>query len=121
MLCLSAFAIFLCIVSSAVARERADIIVAKDGSGDFTTIQAAIDAIPKNNDALKIILIKNNRHTTRPSFAPTRFIIGASTKSRMKKSLQARCGSFALVNRLRLKSQAKICKPSKDGYSSIEL
>lgn len=52
-------AVLLCLVSSSAAGERADIIVAKDGSGDFTTIQAAINAVPKNNNALKIILVKN--------------------------------------------------------------
>ncbi len=41
------------------AAERADFIVAQDGSGDFTTIQQAIEAVPRNNNALKIILIKN--------------------------------------------------------------
>jgi pectinesterase len=39
--------------------ERADIVVAKDGSGDFTTIQAALNAVADDNNSLKIILIKN--------------------------------------------------------------
>ncbi|NMA83242.1 MAG: pectin methylesterase [Epulopiscium sp.] len=34
-------------------------IVAQDGSGNFTTVQEAIDAIPKNNTERVIIFIKN--------------------------------------------------------------
>ncbi len=49
----------LFVASWLAAAERADFIVAQDGSGDFSTIQAAIDAVPRGNDALKIILIKN--------------------------------------------------------------
>lgn len=41
------------------ATEVADIIVAKDDSGDFTTIQEAINSVPFDNSSLKIILIKN--------------------------------------------------------------
>ena len=41
------------------AKERADMIVARDGSGSFTTIQAAINSVPRDNNHLKIILIKN--------------------------------------------------------------
>ena len=39
--------------------ERADVIVAQDGSGDFRTIQQALDAVPKNNAVNTIILVRN--------------------------------------------------------------
>jgi len=39
--------------------ERADIIVAQDGRGDFRTIQAALDSIPKDNEANRVILVHN--------------------------------------------------------------
>ena len=42
-----------------IAGEKADIIVAKDGSGNFTNIQDALNSIPDNNSRNKIILIKN--------------------------------------------------------------
>ncbi len=49
----------LSISVSVMAGERAHLIVAQDGSGDFTTIQQAIDSIQTDNNSLKIILIKN--------------------------------------------------------------
>lgn len=36
-----------------------DLIVAQDGSGDFKTVQAAIDVVPKDNDKRVTIFIKN--------------------------------------------------------------
>ena len=39
--------------------ERADVIVAQDGSGDFRAIQPALDAIPKDNASNRIILVRN--------------------------------------------------------------
>jgi pectinesterase len=36
-----------------------DIIVDADGSGDYSTVQAAIDAIPNNNPVEKVIYIRN--------------------------------------------------------------
>ncbi|OGB98709.1 hypothetical protein A2V82_09215 [candidate division KSB1 bacterium RBG_16_48_16] len=44
--------------SPSFAGENADVIVAQDGSGDFTTIQAAIDAAPVNARQHFVILIK---------------------------------------------------------------
>lgn len=37
-------------------------IVAQDGSGDYTTVQAAIDAIPEHNDQPVTIYIKNGNY-----------------------------------------------------------
>jgi pectinesterase len=47
----------LCSVSGA-AGERAQIIVAADGSGMFRTIQEALNSIPKNNASPVIVLVK---------------------------------------------------------------
>ncbi len=44
------------------AEERARFIVAQDGSGNFTTIQAALDAVPANNAENLIILIRNGEY-----------------------------------------------------------
>jgi pectinesterase len=41
---------------------QSDIIVAKDGSGDFNSLQAAIDSIPKGNRERKVIFIKNGTY-----------------------------------------------------------
>jgi pectinesterase len=43
----------------APAGEKADITVALDGSGQFTSIQQAIDAVPANNKKNVVILIRN--------------------------------------------------------------
>jgi len=40
-----------------------DLTVAPDGSGDFTSVQAAIDSIPRDNTERKIIFIKNGTYT----------------------------------------------------------
>jgi pectinesterase len=49
-------------ISALYASEKADIIVALDGTGDFTSIQEAINSIPANNSSLKIILIRNGSY-----------------------------------------------------------
>lgn len=46
-------------ITSLFAKEKADIIVAQDGSGQYTTIQEAINSIPQENNRNVIILIRN--------------------------------------------------------------
>ncbi len=41
------------------ALPKPDIVVAADGSGDFKTIQAAVQSIPKTNDERTVIFIKD--------------------------------------------------------------
>ena len=44
---------------------REKLVVAKDGSGDFTTVQAAFDAVPSDNQAPVTIFIKNGTYKER--------------------------------------------------------
>lgn len=56
-----------------------DVVVAKDGSGDFTSLQTAIDAIPLNNALPYLIFIKNgiyNEHIDIPVTKPNLRFIG---------------------------------------------
>jgi len=41
---------------------KPDIVVAQDGSGNFPSVQAALDSIPKGNTERKIIFIKNGTY-----------------------------------------------------------
>ncbi|MBN2215001.1 MAG: hypothetical protein JW723_12230 [Bacteroidales bacterium] len=49
---------------------NADIVVAKDGSGDYTTLQAAINAVPSNHDRRTIIYIKRGLYDTEKLIIP---------------------------------------------------
>ncbi|MCB9247585.1 MAG: pectin esterase [Ignavibacteriales bacterium] len=53
------FFVILSITSIVFPKENADIIVAIDGTGNFTSIQQAIESIDVNNHSLKIYLVKN--------------------------------------------------------------
>jgi pectinesterase len=44
------------------SRIKPDIVVAQDGTGTFSSVQAAIDSIPANNRERTIILIKNGTY-----------------------------------------------------------
>jgi unsaturated rhamnogalacturonyl hydrolase len=50
-------------------RESASLVVAQDGSGDFRTIQEAVDAIPNDNEDNRIILIRNGTYNEKVMLA----------------------------------------------------
>jgi pectinesterase len=52
-------AVFCVFLPRVIAKERANIIVAQDGSGQFKTIQDAINSVPANNKNNVVILIRN--------------------------------------------------------------
>ncbi|KAK9756928.1 hypothetical protein RND81_01G130300 [Saponaria officinalis] len=50
------------ILQQANATTRADLVVAKDGSGNFTTVEAAVAAAPNNSDTRFVIYIKGGAY-----------------------------------------------------------
>ena len=50
---------------------NADIVVAQDGSGDFTLLQAAINAAPSNSARRTVIYIKRGLYNTEKVMVPT--------------------------------------------------
>jgi pectinesterase len=56
------FVVYTLLSGPAVGGDRADIIVAQDGSGNFTSIQSAINSLPRDNPHKTIILIRNGTY-----------------------------------------------------------
>lgn len=73
-------------------------VVAKDGSGNYTTIQAAINAVPDNNASPYLIFVKNgtyNGHVDIPSTKPYINLIGQSRDSVVISAARLSGGSTA--------------------------
>lgn len=64
---------WICATANALCLERigdVDLIVAQDGSGNYTTLQAAIDAAPNNSDKRFVIYIKNGTYNQEKLIIP---------------------------------------------------
>lgn len=80
----NAYAEEVSIAFTTVARQQPmarlyNVVVAKDGTGDFTTLQAAIDNAPKNSATPYLIFVKEgvyNEHINIPAEKPYIHIIG---------------------------------------------
>lgn len=75
------FCLFFAALFAQVSKAQYNKTVAKDGSGDYTTVQAAIDAAPTNLTAPYKIFIKNGKYKEKiniPSNKPFLQFIGES-------------------------------------------
>ena len=68
----------------AYGKDQYNLVVAKDGSGNFTTIQAAIDAAPSGRTTPFRILVKNGKYKEQvriPAGKPFIYLIGENVTS----------------------------------------
>ncbi len=70
LLAIGLLASVLCVGMAQGNPANADIVVAIDGSGDFTSIQEAINAAPSNNDRNTVIYIKRGLYNSEKLIVP---------------------------------------------------
>lgn len=70
------FCLLGCFVAATATERKADFVVAADGSGDFKTVQQAIDAVPDFRKIATIIFIKNGVYKEK--------LVLAGSKARIK-------------------------------------
>ena len=61
-----------------------DIVVAKDSSGDYSTIQDALASVPKGNSSLFIILVKNGLYEEKILIDKDRVLLMGESKEKTK-------------------------------------
>lgn len=61
-----------CITGISYAQIKYDMVVAADGSGNYKTVQAAFDAVPKNSNVRTVIYIKNGTYKENLTLASDR-------------------------------------------------
>ena len=67
--------LFVSVVATLKLNAQYDLTVAKDGSGNYTTIQAAIDAAPTNGTSAFTIFIKNGTYKEKITVASNKTFI----------------------------------------------
>ncbi len=55
----------LAVLTASAAPVTPDIVVAADGTGDFTTVHAAVQSLPRDNRDRRVILVRNGTYTER--------------------------------------------------------
>jgi PelA/Pel-15E family pectate lyase len=68
----------------APAPDGVDLVVAQDGSGDYRTVQQAVDAVPADNAALKVILVRNGLYAEKVSITRSHLAIVGEDRDRTR-------------------------------------
>ncbi len=61
-----------------------DLVVAKDGSGDFTTVQDALDALPKTAARTRVVLVRNGVYREKLFVTKSRLAIVGEDRARTR-------------------------------------
>lgn len=64
--------------------ERADYVVAQDGSTPYRTVQAALDAIPEGNERHRIVLVRNGTYRDKVYVTKSRVSIVGEDRERTR-------------------------------------
>jgi len=90
--------------------EAKDLVVAGDGSGDFTTVQAAIDAAPANAEKRTVILVKRGTY-------PELVVVPPEKKNLTLRGEDRKQTIIAATNNARLHPQRReMFSMSADGF-----
>lgn len=73
-----------CCWGDEVKQLPADIVVATDGTGDFTTIQAALDSIPLNNAERRVIQLRSGIYREKIRVIPHRITLRGENRDAVK-------------------------------------
>jgi len=71
-------------VSGRAPGERANLVVARDGSGDFRTIQEALDALPADAPGTRIVLLRNGTYREKVFITKSRLALVGEDRERTR-------------------------------------
>ena len=77
---ISVFLSFLCYTQNVVSKTF--LVVAKDGTGDFTTIQDALNSIPQNHEKHFIVFVKNGIYNEKIFIEQSNLIICGESRDK---------------------------------------
>ena len=85
---------FLLLLALTATDVKPDLTVAADGSGDFRTVQSALDSIPKDNRQRTIVFIKDGTYREKIRVEAPRVTLRGQTQRGTRIEFAQRDGDF---------------------------